>query len=636
MCGIAGILATGRTASTVEKSLLGRMGDSMVHRGPDGAGSWLSKDRMVGLAHRRLAIIDLSDHAAQPMCDGELVLTFNGEIYNHTELRRELTGLGIVDWQTDHSDTEVILKAYRVWGIDCIHRFRGMFAFALWDGGARALWLVRDRLGVKPLYYTEHAGRLLFASEIKALLQDPTLPRAVDEEALFHYLSFLTTPAPMTLFSSIRKLPAGCRMRIDARGIHDAERYWDAMTAAASVDYIAPEERSDAVLHTLRDAVRLRKLSDVNVGVFLSGGVDSSTNAALFSEGDAEPVRTFSIGYDAEYDSYPSELPFARQMAEAVGASHHEKLLSVDDLIRFVPEMAYQQDEPIADPVCIPLYYVSKLARDYGVTVCQVGEGADELFFGYQQWHDRLKMQRALNWPPLAASGKWFMERMGRTHGRPYEWLRRAAIGQPLFWGGAEAFSESGKQRLLSQRLRAQFADHTSWEALYPIRERFLATADSNDHLNWMSYLDLNLRLPELLLMRVDKMSMATGLEARVPFLDHEFVSLVLSLSPADRMRGGVPKGLLKSAVRGLVPDALIDRKKQGFGVPVHEWFFGALGEQVNRELESFCNETGLLDIVEIRRLAGLGAGVSLWPVYNLALWWRAFFVGDANRAGAE
>jgi asparagine synthase (glutamine-hydrolysing) len=629
MCGIAGILQLAASQRTLDKALLERMCDAMVHRGPDGRGSWTSPEHGIGLAHRRLAIVDLSDSAAQPMRDGEIVLSFNGEIYNHTELRRELIGLGFTEWRTDHSDTEVILKAYRAWGIDCIHRFRGMFAFALWDGVDRALWLVRDRLGIKPLYYVQHAGQLLFASEIKALLEDPSLPRQIDEEALYHYLTFLTTPAPMTLFSGIRKLPAGCRMRIDASGNQHLERYWDAMSAAAAMAPVAAAERTEAVLSTLREAVRLRKLSDVEVGVFLSGGVDSSTNAALFSEGDAQAVKTFSIGYDANYESYPSELPFARQMAGVVGAEHHEKLLSVDDLLRFVPAMAYHQDEPIADPVCIPVYYVSKLARDNGVTVCQVGEGADELFFGYSQWHARLKMQRALNWPPIAKAGKSAMEWLGRTNGRPYEWLRRAAADQPLFWGGAEAFSEAGKQRLLSAAMRKRFSGYTSWEALAPIRERFLASAGRDDHLNWMSYIDLNLRLPELLLMRVDKMSMATSLEARVPFLDHEFVSLVLSLPPADRMRGGIPKGLLKEAVRGIVPDQLIDRKKQGFGVPVHEWFFGALGDRVNRELADFCDQTGLLDPKEIRRLSDQGAGVSLWPLYNLAQWWKTFFTGE-------
>jgi len=630
MCGIAGILNTGALTSHVCGELLQRMGSVMAHRGPDDAGIWLSDDQHVGLAHRRLAIIDLSDSAAQPMRDGDLVLSFNGEIYNHAELRRELNKLAVGAWQTDHSDTEVILKAYRAWGIDCVHRFRGMFAFALWDGARREMWLVRDRVGIKPLYFTENQGRLLFASEIKALLQDASLPRAVDEEALFHYLSFLTTPAPKTLFAGIQKLPAGCRMHIGADGRTRIERYWDALQSRRDLSNVPASQRPGLVLEKLREAVRLRKVSDVNVGVFLSGGVDSSTNAALFSEGEQGPVHSFSIGYDADYDSYPSELPFARQMAEQVGAQHHERILGPQDLLDFMPRMVALQDEPIADPVCVPVYYVSELARQHGVTVCQVGEGADELFFGYPQWLERLRMQKLLFSPQMASAGRWAMARMGRDRGRPYEWLRRAATGQPLFWGGAEAFMDTGKRAVLSPRLRRKFADLTSWDALAPIRQRFLENESPSAHLDWMTYLDLNLRLPELLLMRVDKMSMAASLEARVPFLDHEFVSLAMSLPAADRMRGGVPKGLLKEAVRGLVPDALIDRRKQGFGVPVHEWFFGALGEQVMQELEGFCSATDLLDIHEIRRLHAQGAGVSLWPLYNLAVWWRTYIAGEA------
>lgn len=601
------------------------MAKVMAHRGPDGAGVWVADDQDVGLAHRRLAIIDLSDSAAQPMRDGSLALSFNGEIYNHAELRRELVSLGFSDWQTDHSDTEVILKAYRAWGIDCVHRFRGMFAFALWDGGRRELWLVRDRIGVKPLYYTLQQGRWLFASEIKALLQDRAVPRVVHEEALFHYLSFLTTPAPQTLFQGIFKLPAGCRMRIGADGSQRVERYWDALQAASQQQVVAAGERPEAVLSSLREAVALRKISDVPVGVFLSGGVDSSSNAALFSAGEPGAVRTFSIGYDADYQSYPSELPYARQMAQVVGANHHERILGQQDLLDFMPRMVAMQDEPIADPVCVPVYYVSELARQNGVTVCQVGEGADELFFGYPQWLERYRMQRLAFSRTLTTAGRNLMRSMGRDRGRPYEWLRRAAVGQPLFWGGAESFMDTGKRALLSPRLREQFAGLTSWDALQPIRDRYLQQRPGNDHLNWMTFLDLNLRLPELLLMRVDKMSMASSIEARVPFLDHEFVSRVLSIPPQDRMRGGVPKGLLKTAVRGLVPDELIDRRKQGFGVPVHEWFFGALGTQVMEEIEGFCQETDLLDIQEVRRLAALGAGVSLWPLYNLAMWWREY-----------
>jgi asparagine synthase (glutamine-hydrolysing) len=527
----------------------------------------------------------------------------------------------------------VILKAYRAWGIDCVERFRGMFAFALWDGRRREMWLVRDRVGIKPLYYTVHQGRLLFASEIKALLQDASLPRAVDEEALFHYLSFLTTPAPMTLFEGIRKLPAGCRMRIGAEGEMRVERYWDALKARQDIGHVPSGEYPRMVLDKLRESVQLRKVSDVKVGVFLSGGVDSSTNAALFSEGEEGPVHTFSIGYDDEYGSYPSELPYARQMAQSVGASHHERILGVGDLLDFMPRMVALQDEPIADPVCMPVFYVSELARQHGVTVCQVGEGADELFYGYPQWLARYRLQRWAFSAHLADIGRRLMASAGRIRGRPYEWLRRAAAGQPLFWGGAEAFMDVGKRAILSPRMRQQFADLTSWDALAPIRRRFLDQARPSAHLDWMTYLDLNLRLPELLLMRVDKMSMATGLEARVPFLDHEFVSLAMSLPASERMRGGVPKGLLKEAVRGLVPDSLIDRRKQGFGVPVHEWFLGALGDEVMRVLEDFCRETDLLDIREIRRLQGQGGGVSLWPLYNLAMWWREYIAVDPAAA---
>lgn len=630
MCGISGILCVSEAAQTSDNRLLRRMCDVMAHRGPDGEGVWFSTDGRIGLGHRRLSIVDLSELAAQPMRDGELVLSFNGEIYNHLELRRELLTEGVGEWQTDHSDTEVILKAYRAWGIDCVHRFRGMFAFALWDGGQDVLWLVRDRIGIKPLYYTEHNGRLLFASEIKALLQDTTLQRAVDEEALFHYLSFLTTPAPKTLFAGIEKLPAGCLMRIDANGGKHTARYWDALADRREAADIPVDQRPAIVLEKLRESVHLRKMSDVSVGVFLSGGVDSSTNAALFSEHETDPVKSFSIGYDTDYDSYPSELPFARQMAEVVGADHHERLLAPQDLISFLPRMAYMQDEPIADPVCVPLYYVANLARQNGVTVCQVGEGADELFFGYPQWLDRFKLQRMMFSRPLASAGRWAMQRIGRDRGRPYEWLRRAASGQPLFWGGAEAFMDQGKRAVLSPRLRKKFASTTSWDALAPIRQRFLDNAEASEHLNWMTYLDLNLRLPELLLMRVDKMTMATSLEARVPFLDHEFVSLALGLPAADRMRDGVPKGLLKQAVRGVVPDSLIDRRKQGFGVPVHEWFFGRLGKAIEQELAHFCAQSDLLDIQEIRRLHTLGAGVSLWPLYNLALWWRTYVAGES------
>ncbi|MBV9773935.1 MAG: asparagine synthase (glutamine-hydrolyzing) [Gemmatimonadetes bacterium] len=630
MCGIAGALAFERGDFRVTAPYLDRMRDAMAHRGPDGAGTWVADDGRVGLGHRRLAIIDLSDAAAQPMSneDGTLRLSFNGEIYNHVEIRAELERTGRHRWKTDHSDTEVILHAFEEWGIDCLHRFRGMFAFALWDGRARELWLVRDRIGVKPLYYSIHHGRVAFASEIKALLADPEQPRAVDEEAFYHYLSFLATPAPRTLFAGIRKLPGGCWLRVRESGEVQERRWYELWDHVTPLTGVLDEEIAGRVLDELRTAVRLRGVSDVPVGVFLSGGIDSSTNAALFSEERAEPVRTFSIGYRGEYPSSPSELGFARRMAAEVGAEHHERLLSADDLLRFLPRMVRLQDEPIADPVCFPVYYVSELARRHGVTVCQVGEGADELFWGYPHWKRMLRLQRLDGLPvPRAAKrlGLLGLRMAGREASTAYELLRRGSAGEPVFWGGAEAFTEAGKRRLLSPRLRRELGGLSSWDALRPIRERFERGAWEHSHLAWMSYLDLNLRLPELLLMRVDKMSMGVGVEGRVPFLDHKLVELAMGIPEAAKTRGGTLKHVLKRAVRGVIPDEVIDRPKQGFGVPVNEWFRGRLGAEARRELDDFCARTDFLDPAEVRRTLDSGNAAGAWYLLNFALWWKEY-----------
>lgn len=633
MCGIAGALVFEESGYRITESLIESMRDTMVHRGPDGAGLWISPDGKIGLGHRRLSIIDLSETASQPMSneDGNLQIIFNGEIYNHAEIREELEKTGRHAWKTNHSDTEVILHAFEEWGIDCLHRFRGMFAIALWDEKQGNLWLIRDRLGVKPLYYSVHNGRVTFASEIKALLKDPDQKRAVNEEALFHYLSFLTTPAPQTLFEGINKLPCGTWLRINRAGEIVERRYWDVLDHTQSTVGLSDEDAAKQILGELRTAVRLRKVSDVPVGVFLSGGIDSSTNAALFSEGEGGQVKTFSIGYEGEYRSYQNELQYAKRVADEVGAEYHEKLLKIDDLIDFLPRMVHLQDEPIADPVCVPVYYVSKLARENGVIVCQVGEGADELFWGYPGWKTSLRLQRYNDLPIpnfFKTIGLAGMRLFKRELSFPYEWLRRGSVNQPIFWGGAEAFTETHKKRLLSPRLRKKFAKLTSWEAIRPIRERFEAKAKAPSHLNWMTYLDLNLRLPELLLMRVDKMSMGVSLEGRVPFLDHKLVELAMSLPEEMKTRQGVLKYILKKAVRGLIPDEIIDRKKQGFGVPVYEWFFDRLGNEIRRELDEFCSKTDFFDREEVFRLIEEGKTAQVWYLFNFALWWKEY-IGD-------
>ncbi|UJB69466.1 asparagine synthase (glutamine-hydrolyzing) [Acaryochloris sp. 'Moss Beach'] len=630
MCGIVGTLVFEQSSFRVQADGLTQMRDVMVHRGPDGAGLWISEDGKIGLGHRRLSIIDLSTAATQPMGneDGAIQLVFNGEIYNHAEIRAELEQLGGHRWQTDHSDTEVIVHAFEEWGIDCIDKFRGMFAIALWDNRNRELWLIRDRVGIKPLYYSIHHGRITFASEIKALLQDPDQHRAVNEEAFYHYLSFLTTPAPHTLFDGIKKLPGGTWLRIREDGEIKEHRYWDVWEHTEPLTQASDAEIAEQLLAELRTAVQLRKVSDVPVGVFLSGGIDSSANAALFSEGNGKPVKTFSIGYEGEYQSYQNELHYAKQMADTVGADYHEKLLNIDDLLDFLPQMVRLQDEPIADPVCVPVYYVSKLARENGAVVCQVGEGSDELFWGYSTWKTALQLQQYDNLPiprSLKHLGLAGLRWLGKDQDFRYEKLRRGAVGQPIFWGGAEAFTEQQKQLLLSSRLRSKYNHLTSWDALQPIYQRFEEKAWEKSPLNWMSYIDLNLRLPELLLMRVDKMSMGVSLEGRVPFLDHKFIELAMSIPSAVKTRDGTLKHILKKSVRGLIPDELIDRKKQGFGVPVYEWFFGRLGDRTREELTTFCETTDFLDPAGVSSLMDQGCGPQVWYLLNFALWWREY-----------
>jgi asparagine synthase (glutamine-hydrolysing) len=633
MCGITGILSFSPETWPVDEPTLITMRDTMIHRGPDGAGVWVGDEARIGFGHRRLAIIDLSDAALQPMrlADQSLSIVFNGEIYNHAELREELTRLGHKNWQTDHSDTEVILHAFQEWGIECVKRFRGMFAIALWDAANQELWLIRDRVGIKPLYYALDERGLVFASEIKAILAGPKRKRAVNEEAFFHYLSFLTTPAPMTLFDGIEKLAAGTWSKISADGTQHMERWWDAW------DDVEPnpgteDEIASEILSELDEAVRYRKVGDVPIGVFLSGGVDSSANVALFSKGDETPVKTFSIGYKGDQDSVADELPYARMMAEQVGADHHEYLVSQDDLLAFLPDMIRFQDEPIADPVCVPVYYVAKLARDNGVTVCQVGEGADELFWGYSSWKIFLGLERANAWPIprfVKSLGVGVLTAMGQDGKLSTEFLRRASKGLPIFWGGAEAFPESAKWDILSPRLKEKFKGRSSWEAIAPIRERFEEKAWDKSPLSWMSYLDLNLRLPELLLMRVDKMSMATSIEARVPFLDHQFIRHALSIPPTLKTQGGVLKQILKKAVRGLIPDEIIERKKQGFAVPIDDWVSDELGSKAAATLRAFCSSTDFFDSQGVDRILKSGNARQIWYLLNFALWWKEYIRGE-------
>lgn len=631
MCGIVGSLSFSDSNFDVTEAYLTRMRDIMGHRGPDGMGTWVSSDRRIGMGHRRLAIIDLSAEALQPMhsVSGDLTIVYNGEIYNHAKLREELKTLGRNHWQTDHSDTEVVLEAFQQWGIDCIQRFRGMFAFAIWDQRTRDLWLVRDRIGIKPLYHSMHHGRLTFASEIKALLLDPEQSKTVDEEALFHYLTFLVAPAPYTMFAGIKKLPAGCWLKVNEGGSTELRRYWDVWEHTAPLKQASEADVAELLLAEFRDSVQLRKASDVPIGIFLSGGIDSSANTIFFSQGETKPVQTFSIGYSGEHKSYPNETQYARQIASLVGADHHELFLTPDDLLSFLPQMVFYQDEPLADPVCVPLYFVSKLARDHGVVVCQVGEGSDELFWGYPAWKRQLNVQQWTDalFPLMSRHlACKLLSLWPSKRGSRYEYIRRATNSQPIFWSGAGAFTEAEKDMLLSSTLRQRLRDSSSYEVVAKVWTRFQESAWEPSYLNWMTYMDLNLRLPELLLMRVDKMSMATSLEARVPFLDHRFVALVLSIPTDLKFRDGINKYILKKAFNDIVPENIINRPKQGFAVPITDWLLEGLGETCRLVVRRFCIESNLLDPKEVEQVFARGDSARIWCLWNLASWWLQHF----------
>ena len=520
-----------------------------------------------------------------------------------------------------------------------------MFAFAIWDDTRRELFLARDRLGIKPLYYARPPGGFVFGSEIKALLAHPAISPEIDEEAFFHYLTFVCTPAPLTMFKGIYKLAPAERMTVRADGSVRSDTFWSPMSAnaAAAVADLTEEELEDRLLELLRASIKKRMMADVPFGVFLSGGVDSSTNVALMSELMTDPVRTFSVGF-REHEQY-NELEYAREISQRFGTDHHEVIIDSDDLEAFMPELIFHQDEPIADWVCVPLHFVSKLARESGTIVVQVGEGSDELFHGYDSYIQAARSQRRFWDPfrrvptPFRRSAAWAVAELSQRTGRgePYvSSLVEAARGRLTFWGGAICYRGLFKERILASNGRVP-------PDSYDVVRRFWEQAERErpgaDLLQKMTYLELKQRLAELLLMRVDKMTMATSVEARVPFLDHELVEFALALPPEMKVRNGTGKYLLKKAVsRSLLPEHIVYRAKQGFGAPVAEWFQGDLGVRAQQVIaRSALRELGLLDYAEVDRLweahrrGPHNWAFQLWNLYNVSAWYDYWVAGRST-----
>jgi asparagine synthase (glutamine-hydrolysing) len=630
MCGICGVLSL----DGVDPADLQAMTDTLVHRGPDSAGVHLSPDGSVGLGIRRLSIVDL-ETGDQPMAneDESVWLVFNGEIYNHLEHRPALEARG--HRYRSRADSEVIVHLYEEYGPDCVHHLRGMFAFALWDERRRRLLLARDRLGVKPLYYAQRGQTLVFGSEIKALLAHTSVVPRLNERALSLYLTFAATPAPHTLFEGVQKLPPGHRLIVES-GRVTMERYWQPLPHPEERRVRrSPEEYVERVEALVRESIRLRMMSDVPYGAFLSGGVDSSLNVALMAELADRPVSTFSVAIDG--DPVSDELAHARRVAQRYGTRHHEVVIGERDFAESWPRLVWHQDEPLADPVCVPLDALAREARAAGTKVIQVGEGADELFAGYtgyaffadffrRVWHP----YRRLPGPMRHAAWRVLGPALSLDKA---DVLERAANGGELYWGGAIAFYDAHLRRLLGQDLAAA---REQVAALYADVDGSVADASQLDR---MIGIELRQRLPELLLMRVDKVTMASSIEARVPYLDHKLVELALAIPSEVKYRDGITKWVLKRvAERAGLQRELVDRRKRGFCGSASNMLSPWLLAQAEPAILESPLARERFDLAFVRRLFAdhrrdrADNAFRIWTVWNLVEWHGCFF--SCVRAG--
>lgn len=577
MCGIVGIFDT-TGGGMIDRELLGRMNESQFHRGPDEGG--LHVEPGLGFGHRRLSIIDLSG-GQQPLFNRErtVVVTYNGEIYNFRDLRAELEALG--HRFESHCDTEVIVHAWEAWGEACVERFRGMFAFAVWDRPRQTLFLARDRLGVKPLHYARLAdGRFVFASELKALLLHPEVPKRIDPTAVEDYFAYGYVPDPKTIYRDIRKLPPGTRLTL-RRGepMGQPEVYWDLPFAVR--DGITERQAERELAERLREAVRIRLVADVPLGAFLSGGVDSSAVVAMMAGLSPTPVNTCSIAFG---DPAFNESQYAQAVAERYGTHHRVEPVDPDDF-SLVDRLAGLYDEPYADPSALPTYRVCQLARKE-VTVALSGDGGDENLAGYRRyrWHtyeERIRSRLPLGFrrPVFGLLGRAYPKidwapKIFRAKST-FEALARDSVEG--YFHGIAILPDRLRRRLFSDRFRRELQGYSALEVLRHWAER----APTRHPLSLVQYLDFKTYLPGDILTKVDRASMAHALEVRVPILDHQLVEWISSLPPDLKLRDGQGKYVFKKAMEPYLPDDILYRPKMGFAVPLAHWFRGPLRRKV-------------------------------------------------------
>ncbi|MCC7385990.1 MAG: asparagine synthase (glutamine-hydrolyzing) [Deltaproteobacteria bacterium] len=623
MCGLVGVYYFDRS-HPVDRALLERQNDSLIHRGPDAGGVFAEPG--VGLGHRRLSIIDLTG-GHQPMWDVEqrVGIIFNGEIYNYRELRERLQARGH-RFRSD-SDTETIIHAYREWGDACVSELRGMFAFAIYDRATRNLLLARDRLGKKPLYYYRDAGRMIFASELKAILTDPSVERAIEPTAVVDFFAYNYVPAPKTILQGIHKLPPA-HLMVCSGDRFSVRPYWD--VDFSEVDpTVSLDARAEELEAELADAVRLRLRSDVPLGAFLSGGIDSSLTVALMARQLEQPVKTHTIGFsESAYD----ERGYARETAELFHTDHREKVVT-PAAAEILDRLAWHYDEPFGDSSALPTYYLCGATRER-VTVSLSGDGGDESFAGYRRYVFAMMEERVRRHLPGIVR-RAVMSPLGRVYPKADylpQFLRAKATLTNLGVSHERAYFLSLTQKSYPRFLSGDFLGGVGDYDPFQHFEGHLTRARTNDPLARLQYLDLKMYLPDDILVKVDRASMAHALEVRVPLLDHRVVELGARMPSHYKLDGQRTKVVLKKVAERVLPPQIFERKKMGFSLPLPEWFRGGLKARAEAILfDRPGGQSGLLEDVGLRRLwyeHQLGIGnhaAALWSILMFEMWARTF-----------
>ena len=636
MCGICGVVIGPRSNRTLDQGTVVRMRDVITHRGPDGSGIHMGPG--VGLGHRRLSIIDVAG-GAQPMyaADHKVTIVYNGEVFNHPTLKAELEAQGHV-YQT-RCDTETVLKLYELEGRNAPKRLRGMFAFAIWDERTASLLLARDRFGVKPLYYhLASDGTLVFGSEIKALLESGILRASLREAGLPDHLANHATSDDETLFAGVHRVPPGHTL-VWHDGKISLQRYWELHYGEAE-DGAGSPRSEEALVGEFRDrfreAVRLRLMSDVPLGMFLSGGIDSAAITAMMSQLVREPIKTFSVAF-AEREA--NELEYARLVAKRFGTDHHEVVVSAPDFLNAVPRLVWHEDEPMAHPSSVALYYVSKLAAEH-VKVVLTGEGSDEMLAGYNRYRVTLLNLRygQLYERMLPAGARRALARGVDALAPGRRWrarLRRTFLFEPatlddLYFDNFAVFGRVRQAELFSPALRERVGLVDPYEAAH----RVIREGGARSLLDQLLSADVRTYMHELL-MKQDQMSMAASIESRVPFLDHPFAEYVARLPERMKLRGLTTKYILRRAMAGLLPEKILSRPKMGFPVPFGGWVAGPHGAVLDEfVLGGRARERGLFDPGALARLVaehrgGANHGERMWSLVNLEIWHRIFIDGE-------